>query len=277
VGLGRLIEAVSSHLAAKLPSPPALIGAVTPATNAELPAITASITEAVRPVPSLGRVPGPVMAGALRVNTSVSLAQPTLTIGDETVQLLSADRRTLQLPHGSVVRADGLADFPFSVADLSVRLGPQTFTPVAGPPASATDVQLDPAAGTAVFRDPLPATGALLLGYFVGAWEVRSERFKAGLSLEVFGSTAAAVQTLSDQVEQALEPHRIPPEIGIRSLEPVALGPIGPRAVSGGAVGRRIDYAVDFEHIEPLILTGGGPITSIHVSGHPGTEQFIVE
>src|ERR1700704_2409593 len=109
------------------------MGPALPAVLADLPAVVASVSNATRPVRSLGRVPGPIVEGALRVTTSIDLANPSVRFGGESIPLLSPDRRTLQIPHGSIVRSDGLAALPFTTADLTVTLGATTFTPVAPP------------------------------------------------------------------------------------------------------------------------------------------------
>lgn len=275
MGLSSIVDALRTHLLAALPSPPALIGAVLPATAGDLPTIVASLGGAIVPGRSLGSVPGPVMEGALRISSPIDLANPKVDVAGESVPLLSGDRRTLQIPHGSVVRADGSADLPFATTDILVKLGATTFTPVAPPPASATAVGLDPAAGTLTFRDPLPATGTVELGYFVGAWEVRAERFKAALSLQVFAASATAVEALSRDVEAALALERFPGASGFRSVNAVAIGSIGGITTPTGAFSRLLEYAVDFENIEPVILGAGGPIRQIAVTGVP-PEPFVV-
>jgi hypothetical protein len=276
MGLGVVVEALATHLRAALPAPVPSVGAAAPGAVGDLPAVTLSVEGATSARPGMGKVPGPVVTGALRVETSVNLAAPTVHFGDDDVTLLSADRLTLQIPHGSVVRADGFPDQPFASADLTVRLGATTFTPVAGAPA-AGQVQIEPASGLLRFASALPAAGAVELGYFVGAWEVRAERFQGQLLVDVAAGDASATLTLSQAVEGALALDRIPVGAGVRTLDPVELGPVAPIAVLPGEPRtRRLAYRFDVEHVEPLIQTGGGPIRVIDVAATFGPESFTV-
>ena len=155
MGLAALIDAVRSHLGASLTAAPALLGGAVPADGSDLPAVALEVNVVARQREGMGRVPGPTRTGALRVTATIDLADPVLHFpGDppETVTLLTNGRRTLLLPHGTVVRADGLSDQPFAPSDLVVRRGNTTFTPVAGPP-GPTEVQLDPVAGTLALRE----------------------------------------------------------------------------------------------------------------------------
>ena len=191
MGLTSVVDAIAAHLAASLPPPAPAVGPAQPATGADLPAVAISVTRAEQPLPALGRTPASVMTGALRVETSIDLADPVLHLPGEDVSLLSPDRRVVHLPHGSVVRADGIGEHPFGAGDLLVRVGATTFPPVAGVP-SAAQVQLDPQAGILRFLDPLPAGGNLELGYFIGAWEVRTERHQGEVEVEVFAAVGGS-------------------------------------------------------------------------------------
>ena len=231
----------------------------------------------------LGAFPSPPLTGALRVNTSVDLADPVLHL-EEDVDLLSPDRRTLQLPHGAVVRASGDDSPPYGTGDLLVRLGATTFTPVHAPP-TATQVQLDIPSGALTFANPLPAAGTLELGYFVGVWDVRVERFKATMDLDLAAVDAAALATLSAAVEVALQPGRPVAARGFRSVEPSALSAATPiPGVAGAARTQRLVYAVEFESIENVIPSSGGPIRAVDVDSFfdpiviaPVKESFEVE
>jgi hypothetical protein len=203
---------------------------------------------------------------------------------EEDVDLLSADRLTLQLPHGAVVRASGDDSPPYGTGDLLVRLGATTFTPVHAPPA-AGEVQLDIPSGALTFASPLPATGTLELGYFVGVWDVTVDRFKATLDLDMAAATAAELETLSAAVELALAPGKALSARGFRSIEPRALSAAVPiPAVPGSQRTQRLTYAVEFESIEPVIPTSGGPIRVVDVDSTfdpiviaSVTESFEVE
>jgi len=287
MGLTAVVDAIAAHLAATLPPPSPAVGPTQPATGADLPAVAISVTRAEQPLPALGRTPVSVMTGALRVETSIDLADPVLHLPGEDVSLLSPDRRVVHLPHGSVVRADGIGDHPFGTGDLLVRVGPTTFPPVAGVP-SAAQVQLDAQAGILQFLNVLPAAGTLELGYFIGAWEVRTERHQGEVEVEVFAASGAVAADLSAAVDAVLTRDPIPVATGLRRVEPLGLGPItvAPAVLGLAATSRSrvLRYRFSFERIDPVIQTSGGPIVRVDVAGTtaatpdpPVTEAFTVE
>ncbi len=226
---------------------------------------------------SVGQVPGPIQTGALRIETEIDLADPVLHLGGEDVALLSPNRRTFQLPHGSIVRAGGDDLAPFSGSDLLVRVGATTFTPVHATP-SAGQVELDIASGALTFPNPLPATGTIELGYFVGTWEVRVERFAATVHLDVATATQASLDALVPEIERSLHPLAFTPPSGVRRIEPIAFA--SATTISGlptAARRQRLSYQVDFELIEPIIPTSGGPIRRIDVAIQtPFGENFTI-
>lgn len=242
------------------------VDALVPGAPGDVPRITVSVDNAVPAVRGLGEIPGPPQTGALRVETSVDLADPRLHLAGETVELLSGDRRTLQLPHGAVVRADGTDTPPYSTADLTVRLGATTFTPITGGTPTATQVRLDVASGAISFRDPLAAAGSLTLGYFVGLWEITVERFAATMYVDVAHNDPDAHTALLTAVEDGLARAQWPTAAGMRQIQPVALSaalPIAGLPVANRS--RRLTYAIDVERIEPVIATSGGPIRAVAV------------
>lgn len=256
-----LLDTLGTHLGATLGAGTA-VGVARPSTAGELPAVTLSLPEVEPTMASVGRQPAPTQTGALRVERALDLADPALDFDGERVTLLSADRLTLQLPHGPVVRADGIGEAPFTVADLTIRLGGTTFTPVTGTPA-AGQCRPDPDTGVVTFAGPLPATGVLQLGYFVGQWEVHAERYAGSLLVESFAGSVAAVQTLSNQVVAAL--HRPVGVVdGLRRLDPAAVGAIAPSGV-GNSRTRAFTFRFDFEAIDVVLPTGGGPIGRVAV------------
>jgi hypothetical protein len=277
-----LIAALGDHIAAIVQNAPP-VGAAAPAAGADIPRITVSLEDIVPAIRGLGSAPSAPIEGALRVNTSVDLADPLLHTGGEEVELLSADRRTLQLPHGAVVRASGDDTPPYGTGDLLVRLGATTFTPVHQAPA-AGEVQLDIPSGALTFPSPLATSGTLELGYFVGLWELHVERFAATVHLDVAAADADAAVTLSSAVEAALMPERGVQQAGFRRLEPRALLAAAPLpGISGAHRSRRLTYAAEFELIEPVIPSSGGPIRTVDVDSEfdpivvpPVTESFEV-
>jgi hypothetical protein len=268
-----LLDRVRQHLDTSISPVPPLIGDGYPVAATELPAVTISIAEVSERLRGIGRLPAPTLTGALRVDTTLDLANPVVSFDDEEVQLLSDDRRTVQLAHGPLVRADGTTTQPWAPADIHVVNGATTFTPVDGPPA-AGQVQVLPDTGQLQFPSALPAGGTLVLGYFVGEWEVRTARYQGTLSLETFATDLAGVDALSRQVDLALEDAPIP---GLHQLSPRAWGPVAAiDATRGGSRGRALTYRFDFELIEPKLATGGGLITTVAVDSSLGPEHFAV-
>jgi hypothetical protein len=130
------------------------------------------------------------------------------------------------------------------------------------------------------FANPLPPTGTLELGYFVGLWEVRVERFAATVHLDVAAADADAVETLSTAVEAALTPERDVQRAGFRRLEPRALAAAAPiPGIGGEHRSRRLTYAAEFELIEPVIPSSGGPIRVVDVDAEfdPIVAPVVVE
>lgn len=263
--LSSVVTLVAERLAAAaIPDLPP-VDALAPAAAADLPRITVSVVDAVGTARGLGQVPGPPQTGALRVTTGIDLADPVLHLPDEDVPLLSNGRRVLQLPHGGIVRADGTDTPPLTATDLLVRRGATTFTPTSQPPA-AGEVQLEIASGTLTFANPLPATGRLELGYFVGLWEITVERFTATMLVDIAHVDPVAHTALTNAVEAALARRAWQAASGMRSIDPTALS--AATSIPGLPVAnrtRRLTYHVDVEQIEPVITTSGGPITLIDV------------
>ncbi len=275
MALSSLIGALAAQIADHLTDPPT-VGTAPAVAPGDLPHISVSIEAATPAMRSVGRIPGPVETGALRVEVDLDLADAVLHLPAEDVPLLSTNRRTLQLPHGSVVRADGDATPPFANGDLLVRVGATTFNPVHVTP-TAGQVGLDMATGALTFANPLPATGTIELGYFVGAWEVRVERFAATVVLDVSTSDQAELDSLVALVEGALHPHEISAGRGIRRIEPIGLSAAS--RIDGlppAARHLQLRYSIDFELVEPIIPTSGGPIRLIDVTINPFGEHFTI-
>lgn len=263
--LSAVVTMVADRLAAaSIPGLP-MVDALAPAAIAELPRITVSTADAVAAARGLGEVPGPPQTGALRVDTGIDLSDPVLHSAGETVDLLSPDRRTLQLPHGAVVRADGSDTPPYTTADLTVRLGATTFTPVQQAPV-AGQVGLDIPSGAVTFASPLPGSGTLELGYFVGLWEITVERFAATMYVDVAHNDPDSHTMLTTAVEAALTRDQWPAEAGMRAIRPVALSAaIQIAGLVGYARTRRLTYHIEVERIQPVIRTSGGPIAVVAV------------
>ena len=268
--LHRLIDAVTTRLTAALPS--INVGSAMPRVVADLPAVVLSVADAESLGAGVGAQPLGLTTGALQLQTSIDLASPVLVFPDETVQLLSADRRTLQLPHGPLVDPDGGDIGPLAPGAVLLRRGNTTFTLVDGLPGPG-EVQVDRTTAIASFGSPLAATGTLQASYFIGEWESDSVRLLATLQADVFAAGAAALDALCRLLATTMESHRI---AGLSQLEPSAWGamaaPTTPGTPGGTTLTRSIRWRCRFEYDDPRIVTGGGPIRGIAVTlaAHPG-------
>jgi hypothetical protein len=260
-----LLSALANHLASVLTAPVPPIGPVQPAADEDLPAVAVSLEDVEPTLVAIGRTPAAVRTGALRVDTSIDLADPVLRLPGETVTLLSPDRRLLQLPHGGVVRADGGDQPPFGPTDVVITRGGTTFTPVG----------VDPVTGAVTFGEALPPTGTLALRYFVGTWEAAVERHAGLLTLDAYAATAADALSLSDRLVDALGRGAGVP--GLHRLDLTAAGPVVP-AGFGTARRRSLTYRFDFEREVATVQTSGGPIRSVvaDVETDTETESFTV-
>jgi len=276
MGLAALTDALGTYLGSALDPAPSLVGSTYPAVSGDLPAVVVSCTDVVHQLQGIGRLPAQSMSGALPVSTTVDLADPVATFPDAVVTLLSTDRLTLTLPHGPLVAADGTTT-TFGSADLHVTVGATTFTVVDAAP-GAGDVRPDPDLGTLEFGAALPATGTLAASYFVGEWEVRTERYQGLLLVETFAADAAGVDTLSRAIETALlEPAGAPPQ-GLNQIEPTSWQAVEEAGTNrASARSRALGFSFDYELVEPHLAAGGGLISTVSVNSTFGAEHFDVQ
>lgn len=276
MAISDFIDAMAAHLSASLKPPPVLVGGASPATAADMPAVTLAVADVVSPHPGIGRQPRATVEGALRVGGRIDLADPVLRLQGDAVPLLSPDRRTLQLPHGSVVRADGTDLLPFAASDLDAAVGGAAVALVPAPPGPG-QMSVNPQSGALTFGAPLAAAGTLTLGYFVGLWDVEVERMGGEVTVDMVAADAAAVETLTRQVEAALSPPTWRHVAGLQDLQPVALGRIAPPDAAIGPGRRRtLTYRFNYERSIPVVRTSGGPIRQIAVDVINFGEQFTI-
>ncbi|MEY4748474.1 MAG: hypothetical protein RIQ60_688 [Pseudomonadota bacterium] len=261
----RLIDAVAAHLTAVLPVG-SKVGTAQPRVVADLPAVVLSVSVAELLRAGLGNQVGGLTRGALALRASIDLANPGLQFGNERINLLSVDRRTLQLPHSPLVNADGSSSGALLGTAVLLRRGATTYTLVAGAP-TGNQAQVDRVTGIATLGVALPATGTLTAEYFIGEWETDTTRFNATLVADVYASGAAALDTLSRQVAQALVN---PPVTGLSQLAalgwPAMTPPVDPK---GNTLWRPLSWRCQFEYADPRVITGGGPIRGVAVSLAP--------
>jgi hypothetical protein len=276
MGLAALTDALSGYLESTLEPAPALVGGAYPTKAHDLPAVVLSCSDVLQQLRGVGSLPAASESGALAVSTTVDLAHPVATFPDAVVGLLSNNRLTLTLPHGPLVAADGTTA-TFSGADLHVTLGATTFSVVDQAPA-AGQVQPDPALSVLRFGAALPATGTLSASYFVGEWEVRTERYQGVLLVETFAHDAAGVDALSRAVETALLKPTGAPAHGLNRIEPTAWAAIEEAGANrASARGRALGFTFDYELVEPSLAAGGGLISTVSVSSTFGAERFDVQ
>jgi hypothetical protein len=180
---------------------PKLVGVAEPSDATELPAVALSLINLERLGSGLGER-SVLMTGALSWAALIDLANPVLP-GEPSFQLLSADRKTLRLPHGGLVRMNGTTGTP-GVQDIHVMVNGQGRTLVSGAP-GANAFQADLVSGTLIFGTALPAAGEVAVSYFVGQWEQRSMRLQGDLHAQVFAADVAAATNLSDSLVTAIE------------------------------------------------------------------------
>jgi hypothetical protein len=276
MGLASVTDAFASYLQGALSPAPKLVGTTYPSAATDLPAVVVSVSNVTQQLRGVGKLPVASLTGALPVTTTVDLSNPVATFPDAVVPLLSNDRITLTLPHGPLVTADG-ATTAFTGTDLQATLGATTFAVVSGAPA-AGQVQPDPALGALHFGTALPAGGTLVVSYFIGEWEVRTERHQGTLLVEAFAPDAAGVDTLSRDVETALLAPAGAPLAGLGRIEPMSWQAIEESGTNRGqARSRALAFAIDYELVEPDIGTGGGLISTVSVTSTFGAEHFDVQ
>ncbi|MCC6928105.1 MAG: hypothetical protein IT359_03840 [Gemmatimonadaceae bacterium] len=268
------LDAVTTYLAATPLSPvvaASRIGVTDPFAAGDLPSVVLSLDATERRRVGLGDR-GELMHGALPVATSIDLANPVLAT-DPTFTLLSADRRSLVMPHGGQVRADG-SEGALANVDLIVRLGASTFTVVPGAP-QAGDVRADALTGTLVFGDALPNAGTLQLQYFLGEWERRTERIVGTLRVDCCAASAADAQALGASVVRRLQGPEARDDIQLLlSISLTSLGvaahrpPIANVAPAQQAVAhfrRAATFAFEYQHLIDRADSSGGVIRRIPV------------
>lgn len=258
------LQALAAHLgvAGRLVPAPALLGVSEPAAANELPAVVLWLESVQRPGGGLGQRAALVTDGALPVTARIDLANPLLP-AEPSFRLLSADARTLVLPHGGWVKADGSSGV-LSSADLQVSVAGVARTVVNAAP-GALEVRPDPAVGTLLFGAPLPAAGLVQASYVLGQWERRTVPIAGSLRVEVRAATAADAEALSNGVLDALDAN-LP-----RGLHKLVLGQIGSVGlpVPGAPLSMRsrsLAYRFEYDHEVNRPDSSGGVIRHIPIT-----------
>jgi hypothetical protein len=259
------LQALSAYLggAGVLLPAPAQVGISEPTAAAELPAVVLWLEEVHRLGAGLGERAAMITNGALPVTARIDLTNPVLP-EEPTFRLLSDDRRTLVLPHGGWVKADGTGGL-LSSADLQVSVAGAARTVVNAAP-GAGEVRPDATTGTLLFGAALPAAGIVQATYVLGQWERRVTPIAGALRIDVRATSSADAQSLSDAVMAALDVGAALP----RGMRKVLLGQVSsiglPVAAQANARGRSLQFTFEYEHEINRPDSSGGVIRRIPIT-----------
>ena len=253
------------------------VGVILPNTVTELPAITLSLAELACSKVGVGGNPSNLVKGSMQISLTVDLANPVVTFPDnEAVNLLSEDRTALQIPHQPLVDRDGSRPEFLEQSDLTVTFDGTGVIVVQTPPQDG-ECRLNTVTGLLEFGVAPPVTGALVVLYRIGQWEAETTRCSGLLQVDIFADGAANTEQLSNEVLVALSSKTQNIMKGLTRLSPVTWGAIErPVAPRGQTRNRTLRYSFTFDHEQPVISTGGGPIQIIDVWSAMGPEQFSI-
>lgn len=254
------------------------VGAVLPHVVEEVPAVTLSMTQLDCATVGVGGNPGKMVQGVMPVSLTLDLANPVITFpGNETVKLLSEDRKNLQIPHHPLVDTDGSSPEYLQQSDVSVTVGAVDLAVTQTVPESG-QCRLSGTTGVMELGTPLGTSGELVVFYRIGQWEAQITRCSGRLQVDVFGQDTTATELLSNEVAALLSQN--PREImnGLTRLSPVKWGAIEkPVAPKGNTMRRTLCYSFTFDHEQSVLGTGGGPIRVIDVNSEMGPEHFLIK
>lgn len=259
------LNAIAAYLAgpAGLSPAPVSVGAVEPVAEAEAPALVLSLDQVHRLDGGIGGG-FEAMSGILAVTSTIDLASPFL-VGEPTFSLLSGDRLVLTLPHGGLIRADGLAsalgpdDIQVAVAGVGRSL--------TAPPPQGQAFSVDAVSGQLTFGTALPETGKIIASYHLGQWERQVRRIAGVMRLDVRAADAAIVNQLGTAAMRALDIASGGAVSSLRKLIPISLGVVGPPDPLRGATrGRSAVFAFEFDHVVDAPASSGGIIDRIPIT-----------
>jgi len=275
IALQALISSLAQFLDARVTTGLTTVGPVQPYVVAEIPAVTITLAKLTCAKVGVGGNPSNLLSGALAVELNLALSNPVITFpNNETVDLLEADRLSLRMPHSPLVDREGVTPEYLNEDDLTVTLNGTPLTVVQSTP-STNQCRLAPAGAMLEFGTPLPATGTLVIQYFIGQWEAETTRCAGMLQFDIFASGAAGTEQLSNEVSLALAENPQTIAKGLTRLSPVRWGAIQrPRYPKGQTMARSLQYGFTFDHEQAKISTGGGPIRIIDTA--IGPEQFFI-
>jgi hypothetical protein len=257
------IEALRVYLAgpAGLTPAPAQVGGALPSEEDQAPAVVLALQSVRRLRGGLGEG-AETVEGILAWTSRIDLAAPFLP-GEPGFSLLSPDRRTLTLPHGGLIRADGL-DGALGPADIAVSVAGAPCTLVAANP-NAGQFTVDALTGQLTFGAAVPAAGEVVANYHLGQWERLAFLIAGELAVTVRAVEADDVAALTAGIGRALAgPNRL---AGLSRLALVAVDAIGTAEDSlGGTRGQTARYTFEYEHIVNAPASSGGVIQTTPVT-----------
>lgn len=274
------IEGLLTNQASLVPAPKS-VGVTEPADKGSLPAIVLALGSASRPGAGLGDR-NRLMKGALPWSVTIDLANPTLPAigGEPPVDLLSADRLQLTLPHGGLVKADG-SEGPLESGDLSLTVAGQQQA-VVTVATEGGQVSAQPDIGLLEFGAALPTQGLVEATYHVGQWEQRIVFIKGTLRVDVLAVPVAEVRTLSDGVARAVQSAGATIK-GLNRIDLTELSSIGsPDLPITKVRGREMRFSFEYQFAVNRPESSGGvigriPITSRLALSDDGSQVGGVE
>ena len=242
-----------------------------------------SLERVEHPGAGLGERSSTISGGALPWRATLDLAQPVLP-GHPDVRLLSDDRKTLILPHGGLVGADG-REGELGGGDVDVKVDGVSRTVVSGAP-DAGQVRVSAADGRLVFGEALPDTGTVAVAYHLGQWEQRVRRVAGVLRVDALAASGGDAASLSDAASDRLLATRTPSaSLRLLRFEVEEMSSASAPEVTTQAHRRRVRFAFDLEHEINEPESSGGIIGVIPFTsrlddgrgGFEGVEQELVE
>ena len=236
-----------------------------PVQAGDLPAVVVSLDSVQRVGSGLGERTTMVTSGVLHWTATIDLANPVLP-EDPKFKLVTQDHpEQLILPQDTLLRANG-SEGPLEAADLSVSVGGVPQTVVNALPA-AGQVSADAALGVLTFGSPLPTTGSVVAGYFVGRWERRVTEIAGVLRFDVRAADASGVASLSAAVVESLLQAVHPALKGLRKIALTSLSSVGVSdPLRADSRGRTALFSFDYEHEVDRPYSSGGVIRKIGVT-----------
>ena len=260
------LDAVAAFLAgpAGLSPAPGTVGFGEPVIGDVLPLLMLSLVTVNRLDIGLGGGLTEVSQGALPVTATIDLAQPVLP-GPPPLQLLDPTRRLLTLPHGGLIRADGL-DGPLGPGDIVVTVAGQLRTLSAGVPGPA-QYAVDPLVGQLAFGAALPAAGAVVARYNLGIWERSTTLIDGTLDLGIWDTDLPRLGAISAVAVRALLGAARGPLPGLRRIGLASLGAVAaPQSAGPFARMRPARFGFQYEHILDAPASSGGIIRRVPIT-----------